>query len=79
MFLLTLPKSVKIGDTVDCRINREAARVTYRDAKTLVIEPSDARTILQTLDAGDGLRSFVCSDADGTSDFAIIRPSVIGR
>jgi hypothetical protein len=28
MFVLTLPKTVKVGDTVDCRINAKPARVT---------------------------------------------------
>ena len=46
MFFISLPKGFKIGDTVDCRINREPARVTWRDAGHLIIEPDDARAIL---------------------------------
>jgi hypothetical protein len=74
MFFMTLPKSMEIGDTVDGKINGEPKQITYRDAKTLVIEPGDARTILEKMDAGGGLQSFVCSDADGTSDFQIVTP-----
>lgn len=46
MFFISLPKQFKIGDTVDCRINLRPARVTWRDADTLVIEPADPRAII---------------------------------
>jgi hypothetical protein len=36
---MTMPKTFKIGDTADCQINKAPARLTWRDAKTLVIEP----------------------------------------
>jgi hypothetical protein len=36
MFMMTMPKTFKIGDTADCRINRKPARLTWQDAKTLV-------------------------------------------
>jgi hypothetical protein len=74
MFFLTLPKSVKIGDTVDCKINFKTKRVTYRDEKTVVIEPDDVRSIVRVRDDGGDLQSFVCSDAGGTSDFHITTP-----
>jgi hypothetical protein len=76
MFFLSLPLSVKIGDTTECRINGEPKRVTYRDAKTLVIEPDDARTIIETTDDGR-LRNFFCGDSEedgGTEGITIIRP-----
>jgi hypothetical protein len=71
MFVIHLASSVRIGGTVDCRINRKPARVTWRDAETLVIEPEDARHIVQVLEHPEFL-SFVCADADGSTDFDII-------
>lgn len=65
MFVISLPKTVGIGDTVDCRINTEPAKVTYRDANTLVIEPGDARQIV-FCNEGSDLITFVCADDDGT-------------
>ena len=41
-FLIHLAKNVRIGDTIDVSINKKPARVTWRDAETLVIEPDDA-------------------------------------
>ena len=73
MFFISLPASVRVGDTADCKINGEPRKVTWRDTDTLVIEPSDARRIVMIDQAGD-LRSFVCSDADDSSDFTIIQP-----
>jgi hypothetical protein len=29
MFFISLPHTIKIGDTVDCRINRKPAKVTW--------------------------------------------------
>ena len=46
MFFISFPTSFNVGDTADCRINKEPARVTWRDADHLVIEPDDARAIL---------------------------------
>jgi hypothetical protein len=65
MFMINLPKSTKIGDTVDCRINAAPARVTWKDRHTLVIEPGDARRILLAEPDGD-LICFMCADADGS-------------
>ena len=74
MFFLSLPTSVKIGDTVDCKINGAPRKVTWRNAETLVIEPDDARRIVMIDQVGDNLRSFVCSDADGFADFTVVTP-----
>jgi hypothetical protein len=71
MFFLSLPRSVKIGSTVECRINGEPKQVTYRDTNTLVIEPNDAPSIVAVRDDSQ-LRHFICADADGVTDFVII-------
>jgi hypothetical protein len=42
MFFKTMSQTFKVGDTADCRINKQAARLTWRNAKTLVIERHDA-------------------------------------
>jgi hypothetical protein len=65
MFFISMPRGFKIGDTVDCRVNYEPARVTWRDANCLVIEPDDARPILGIGKEGD-LISFACGDAGTT-------------
>jgi hypothetical protein len=57
-----MPPTFKIGETADCRINHEPARITWKDESTLVIEPGDERAILQTFIDGD-LRVFMCSHA----------------
>jgi hypothetical protein len=72
MFTINMPVTFQIGDTIDCRINAAPARVTWRDAKTLVIEPEDARKIVERFTDGE-LITFVCADADGTADFDVIR------
>jgi hypothetical protein len=81
MFFISLPSTAKIGDTVDCTINGEAKQVTYKDAATLVIEPGDARRILQTQDDGT-LIAYVCSDAvgeGGGGDFVAFSPAPGGK
>jgi hypothetical protein len=30
MFMMTMPKTFKVGDTADCRINAEPARIMVR-------------------------------------------------
>lgn len=70
MFYMQVPKTMKIGDTQDCRINAEPARITWRDANTLVIEPNDARPILHTRISGD-LRIFTCGNADTGRDVTV--------
>lgn len=55
-FLLTAPKTFKIGDTADCLLDdKEAVRVTWRDATTLVIEPDDVRGIIQVTHDDEGI------------------------
>jgi hypothetical protein len=65
-FLITMPKSFKVGDTAPCRINHQPAQITWRDKDTLVIEPGDARRIVYHRRSGD-LQDFTCADADGTT------------
>jgi hypothetical protein len=67
MFVIHMPKTFRIGDSADCRINAAPARVTWRDAKTLVIEPDDARAIISTQSDGD-LTCFFCGDRDTPQD-----------
>jgi hypothetical protein len=61
MFIISLPISTKIGDTVDVKINGEPARVCWRDDKTLTIEPHDHRAIYSTITDGD-LTRFICGN-----------------
>jgi hypothetical protein len=42
MFALNIPST--FGDSIDCRINGEPKRVTWRDERTLVIEPNPYAT-----------------------------------
>jgi hypothetical protein len=67
MFIIHMPKVFKVGDTAGCRINGEAKQVTWRDAKTLVIEPNDARAIIAKQNDGD-LVCFVCGDGGEAQD-----------
>jgi hypothetical protein len=63
MFMINMPKSFKVGETADCRIDGEPARVTWRRPNELVIEPDDVRRIFHA-DVGDNnLRCFMCGDA----------------
>ena len=43
--ILHMPTSFHIGDTANCLVNGKATKVTWRDAKTLVLNGSDARVI----------------------------------
>ena len=74
MFIIHLPKSFKIGDTVDCRINREPARVTWRDKDILVIGDNDVRKIITSNDEG-GLLCFICGDADNATKYEVTKIS----
>jgi hypothetical protein len=75
MFFISLPTTVRVGDTTDCKINGEPRKVTWRDTETLVIEPGDVRRIVSVMvNQGSDLRSFVCSDANGGNDFTIVTP-----
>jgi hypothetical protein len=61
MLMISMPKKTfKTGSTELCRINGEEARLTWRDEKTLVIEPGDARAILTIHEVGD-LLQFSCA------------------
>ena len=61
MFMINTPKTFKVGDTIDCRINDAPQRLTWRDENTLIIEPDDARTIVTRVTEGD-LICFICGD-----------------
>jgi hypothetical protein len=65
MFIMHMPETFKIGDTAACRINNEPTQLTWRSLDTLVIGENDARHIVETR-IGDGLRCFICGDADDT-------------
>jgi thiamine biosynthesis protein ThiC len=62
MFMINMPLDFKVGETRDCKINREPKRITWRNQHTLVIEPDDARQIFHTEVDGD-MRCFMCGDA----------------
>lgn len=67
MFVINLPKTLKIGNTVACRINKQPARITWRDTDTLVIEPDDVRAILAYQIQIDCIR-FACGDRGVSAD-----------
>jgi hypothetical protein len=73
MFIIPMPKTFKVGDTADVRINGRPERVTWRDAKTLVIEPDDARYILAVNPGPGDLDTFCCCDPDGTGAIGVGR------
>ena len=62
MLILSMPLTFKVGDSAVCRINGQESRVTYRDKDTLVIEPGDARAILNVVPDGE-LNRFFCGHA----------------
>ena len=66
-----------MGDTYNCRINGEPARITWKDDATLVIEPDDARVILRTRIDGN-LRVFMCGHADASKDNYTVEMSAVG-
>jgi hypothetical protein len=63
-FFLSMPLDFKVGDTCNCSINFAPKRVTWRDPNTLVIEPDDARRIVQIARDSE-LINFIRADADG--------------
>jgi hypothetical protein len=63
MFMINMPKTFKVGDTWECRINGEPEQVTWRDENTLVIGLDDARTIVTRQSDGGDLVCFICGDA----------------
>jgi hypothetical protein len=64
-FFISMPPDFKIGETRDCKINKQPERLTWRDKGTLVIEPNDARKIVHMHRQSDCIQ-FACADADGT-------------
>ena len=72
MFFIGLP-NIRIGDTINCRINHVPAQVTWREADTLVIEPDDARIIITSVQDGpQGAIRFTCGDRGKTrADYGI--------
>jgi hypothetical protein len=66
MFMMTMPKTFKVGDTADCRINKQPARLTWRDPNTLVIEPDEARVIM-AIDRETECITFFCGDPGCTA------------
>jgi hypothetical protein len=71
MFIMHMPESFKLGDTAACRINGEPAQLTWRGPDTLIIGGNDARHIVKT-HVEDGLRCFVCSDADDSQKYDVM-------
>ncbi len=74
MFIMTLPNTTKIGDTVDVKINGQPERLTHRDATSLVVHNlygDDAVHCIVKTNTDGALVRFICADADGKADFAI--------
>jgi hypothetical protein len=55
-------------------INREPARVTWRDKDILVIGDNDVRKIITSNDEG-GLLCFICGDADNATKYEVTKIS----
>jgi hypothetical protein len=67
MFVVTLPNSFKVGDTMSCQINGADNTVHWLDKATLVIgENNDHRGIFYTVPARNphDHKTFFCEDAD---------------
>jgi hypothetical protein len=73
MFVIYMPKTLKVGDSVNCHINGEPRRVTWCDEDTLVIEPNDVRTIIgREIEAEGDCFRFLCGDqGKGGADYGI--------
>jgi hypothetical protein len=84
MLIVALPNDFARGGTVECEINGETERVTWRGKKTdrhlgtLFIEPSanypegEAHAVLSLSPDDDEHTLFMCAAADGSG--VIIRP-----
>jgi hypothetical protein len=70
MFSICTPSDFKIGDTAECRINKQPATLTWRDAHHLVIAPDDVREILLVIPEG-ATQSFYCADAEWNGPYRI--------
>jgi hypothetical protein len=51
--IIDMPVSFKVADSADCRINGKSKQVTWRDNKTLVIEPDALRAIITVNNDGE--------------------------
>lgn len=67
MFMISMPVDFQVGDTRDCQINGEPAKVTYRDAEHLVIEPDDVSAVLHVTTENNGLKTFFCGHSEEDS------------
>jgi len=54
MFTIMIPRTAKVGDTVDVRINFKPARLTWESEDVLIINGTDRRQIFQRHDDVDG-------------------------
>jgi hypothetical protein len=70
MFIIAIPGHHTCGDTVDVTINGKPAKLTWQDARTLVINGHDRRTMIDQdmIVDGKGQRchSFICGDGTET-------------
>jgi hypothetical protein len=73
MLAVHMPKAYCIGDTVETTINGEAKRVTWRDEKTLLLEPNDPRVIFLRV-AYEDFVSFLCGDSGGGPEEYVVIP-----
>jgi hypothetical protein len=67
-FMIVMATTFNVGDRAEVQINGAPATLFWRDDATLVINETDARTIVEIDTGHDGLgrpsRCFLCSDAD---------------
>jgi hypothetical protein len=78
MFMISMPKTFKVGDTEDCRINGKPERLLWKDASTLVILPDEAHPIVTMRLDGD-LRCFMCGRAGAeATDYVVDADSMFG-
>jgi hypothetical protein len=62
MFYMTMPTTLKIGNTAHVRINKAPAILTWRDEHTVVINHTDERVILHhEVDPETELHRFSCA------------------
>lgn len=68
MFVIFVPRTHKVGDTMDVRINMKPARLTWESPDTLVINGTDRRVIHEQWESidveGTATFTFVCGDAE---------------
>jgi hypothetical protein len=71
MFIIHLPRTMHVGDSKEGPLYGEKARITWRDAQTLIIErkgqPEDTRRIVQTI-FGAERTTLICTNQDGSDD-----------